>query len=642
MWPPENVEMDAPIIQRIADSDQLMAAIIECVEQRDSKGLKTYVLEHKLKEESIFWDVILKIGACIKFEVMENHPEFFDVCNRCLLYLAKVGNPKENLLAFLQQMDTFEMDDTKFKNFLNFLKVVLQKIPSKLFHSLDITLETVSAHLEALPLPENLQLEGKEIGLFHVDDKVVRFNDLLDSYLEFLSPLVVAADLSSKNLTRATMNEALVLKKHLVQVFDRPLCYFILTFNSDIDRVKHDSRICAEKAMDLFSKVETDFHRFLKNSRPADQQDTKEEDDGGAKVLDNDTNDSEKGPDSESSVIADIVETWDFKLHVSPLAKACIAYLIHTEFLGLDKFPSVYRHAYMLEFHLDSLSILLKNTNYAANYKGLLLCKSLVNLVPDSSIADDNLDNPGYINVLNDLIYVMIKCPVRDHRTSATKVFSVLIAKFNPLGRHRIYQNILSSCEHSGLKGYLITLLKNDVGEPLKVLKTNLSKGEDLQVSNSGLLPNKCFFGNSLHRLLKLAISLPDSEKTDMLENSDHIISALNFLRFLVLADPPGSNLTGIWDYMDTVERDFIAPLRLGLDLSQAHYKLERDNIAQGKVAKEKGPEISVSVEGGALPAAEREQKLVLLDKALNTHELMTSLLCRFTEILEHYRTSAE
>ncbi|KAK3732039.1 hypothetical protein RRG08_026426 [Elysia crispata] len=640
MWPPENVDMDAPIIQRIADSEQLMAQIIECVEQKDSKGLKTYILEHKLKEESIFWDVILKIGECVKFEVMENHPEFFDVCNRCLLYLAKVGNPKESLLAFLQQMDTFEMDDTKFKNFLKFVQVVLNRIPSKLFHSLDITLETISAHLEVLPLPENLQLEGEEIKLFHLDDKVVRFNDLLDSYLDFLSPVVASADLSSQIITNAVANEALVLKKHLVQVFDHPLCHFILTFEPDIDRVKHDSRICAEKAMDLLSKVETNFHRFLKNSRPADKQETSEE--GNQEVLDLDAKDKGKVPGSEESLIADIVETWDFKLNVSALAKACISYLIHTEFLGLDKFPSVYRHDYMLEFHLDSLSVLLNNTNYAVNYKGLLLCRSLIDLVPDSSIAADCLDNPGYIDVLNGLINIMIKCPVRDHRTNATGAFPAVIAKFNPLGRHRIYQNILSSCTHSGLKGYLITLLKNDVGESLKVLKTESSKAERMQSLNSSPLPYKCFSGNSLQRLLKLVFILPESERTDMLENSDQIISALNLFRFLVLSDPPTSNLTGVWDYIGTAEKDFIIPLRLGLDLSQAHYKLERDNIAEGRVTGEKRPEISVSVEGGALPVAEREQKLDLLCKALNTHELMISLLCRLTEILEQHKVSAE
>ncbi|GFR82588.1 glomulin-like [Elysia marginata] len=637
MWPPENAGMDAPFIQRIADPEQLMAHIIECVEQKDSKGLKTHILEHKLKEESIIWDLILKIGECIKIEVVENHPEFFDVCNRCLLYLAKVGNPKESLLAFLQQMDTFEMDDTKFKNFLKYLELVLQRIPTKLFHSLDITLETISAHIEVLPLPENLQLEGNEIRLFHLDDKVVRLNELLDSYLEFLTPLVASASLSSQDFTDSAANEALVLKKHLITLFNHPLCHLILTIEPNFDRNKSDSRVSAEKAMNLLSKVETDFHRFLKNSRPAYK--SQETELNG--FSDKDSN-KEKANDSVENIVADIVETWDFKLNVSPLAKACISYLIHTEFLGLDKCPSVYTHEYMLEFHLESLSVLLKNTNYAVNFKGLLLCQSLTDRVSENSVGADSLDNPGYLDVLNGLINIMIKCPVRDHRTLATSVFPTFITKFNSSGRYKVYQNILSSCSHSGLKGYLITLLKNDLRQSLQIFKMESEKMENFQVQNSHLSQHRCFCGNSLHRLLKLVLFLPENEETDMLENSDQIISALNILRFLILADPPSSNLTGVWDYMETIEKDFIGPLRLGLDISQAHYKLEKDNIAQGKVTGGKVPEFSVSVEGGVLPTADREQKLDLLGKALNTHELMTSLLCRLTELMEQYKNSAD
>ena len=624
--------MDVPVLQRIDDPEQLMAHIIECVEQKDAKSLKTYILEHKLKEDSIFWDLILKIGDSIKLEILENHPEFFDVCNRCLLYLAKVGNPKEGLLAFLQQMDTFEMDDTKFKNFLKFIEIVLQRIPSKLFHSLDITLETISAHVEVLPLPENLQLEGKEIKLFHLDDKVVRINDILESYLDFLSPLVEAAALSPQGLTDKAANEALVLKKHLVQVFDHPLCYFVLTFDPDNDRAKPDSRAVAEKSMKLLSKVETNFHRFIKNSKPADKSEASKECSKDAEISDREANKKDEASRSEETLVADIVETWDFQLNVSALAKGCISYLIHSEFLGLDKFPSVYRHEYMLEFNLDSISVLLKNTNYAVNFKGLLLCKSLAERVSENSIPGDSVDNPGYITVLNDLINVMIKCPVRDHRTLATNVFPSFIAKFDISGRHRVYQNILSSCTHSGLKGYLITLLKNDIGKYLNILKTK-STTKDKQRQDL-----KCFSGNSLHRLLKLVAHLPESEKTDMLENSDQIISALNFLRFLILADPPTSNLTGLWDYMENIEKDFTGPLRLGLNLSQAHYKLERENIALGRATGEKGTEMSVSVEGAALPAAEKEQKLDLLDRALNTHEMMVSLLCRLTELVEQQR----
>ncbi|XP_035825701.1 glomulin isoform X1 [Aplysia californica] len=652
MWAPDSGAVELPLLERISDPEELLAQVVECLQAKDAHGLKTYILEHKFKDQSVFWELILKIGNCVHAVNSENNPAFFDVCNRCLVYLVKVGNPKETLLAILEQMDSF-IDDIAFKSFLPLIQMSLLKIPSKLFHSLDIALETVSAHLTRLPPPENVQLEGDEVKVFHMDKTVVRLVDILQAYLDFLEPFVKGIDLTRDRSSEPLMQQAAVLKRHLAHVFDHPLYYLVLTHDQESSRVKSDSRLCVEQAMSLFAHLETDFYRFLRNvgldsfenscrdglkdllSKDTDsfveEEHDNEENERRAKSLENNTSKSTK----------DIVENWDFKLSVTHTAQACIAYLIHSEHLGIDKFPAVFSHQHLLEFHLSYLTLLLENTTYPVNMKGLLLTDSLVKLISKSSIVSDSLDNPGYLSVINDLIIVMIKCPVKDHRVLATKLFPLLISKFDAAGRYKIYVSILSSCSHSGIKGFLITLMKNDIAEHLRFLKQRESSSIDEPidaVGDSAREMQQFYEGKRLRKLLLLALSLPESETSDMLENSDQIISGLNLLRFLVLADPASANLTKFWDYMSVIEKQFIEPLRRGLDLSRAHYKLEQDNVSQGRAKPEgakEGPEVSVSVGGMNVPAMEKKEKLQLIGKALNTHDIMLGLLARVSELMD-------
>lgn len=643
-----------PVIEKIDDPEKLLAEIVECIQHRDARTLKTYILEHKIKDGSIFWELILKIGDCVDSKTCESDPDFFDVCCRCLLYLVKVGNPRETLLALLEQVDTF-IDDVKFKNFLPPIQTALLKIPSKLFHSLDITLETVSAHLRSLQLPENVQFEGEEVKLFHVDKNVVRLTDILYTYLKFLEPFVNAVDVHLENLTSAARQEALVLKKHLIRIFEHPLCYLVLTYDLKSDQAKSDSRLCAELAMTLLAKVETDFHRLIRNSAQlCEKQSSSEIGDNKQcikEIKDADLNEEEQDNDENERKLAsgkgpkddtmDLVEAWKPEIH--PLALACLSYLIHVEHMGLQKYPAVYRHEYHLNFHLEIMSVLLRNTNFPVSYKGLILCKVLTELVPKNSIHSDQIDNQNYMIVIRHLIHIMIRCPVRDHRVLATNIFPTMISRFQDGGRYQIYQNILSSCEQSGLKGYLVTIVKNDICDSLKNAGSQGVAGEAQAKGPGGprsLLP-ECFSGKKLERLLKLVLHLPEGETTDMLENSDQIISSLNLLRFLILADPPASNLTGFWNFLPVIDKDFISPLRRGLDLSRAHYILEQDRILSGKAVESRSgndPELSLTVAGLTLPMMEEKEKAELIGLAINTHEVMLSLLGRVSELLDQQK----
>jgi hypothetical protein len=67
-----------------------------------------FILERKLSDESIFYEVAGELAISLTAENLENSPIFFEACQRCMNYIIKRGNPKELLIAILEQMDSFK------------------------------------------------------------------------------------------------------------------------------------------------------------------------------------------------------------------------------------------------------------------------------------------------------------------------------------------------------------------------------------------------------------------------------------------------------------------------------------------------------------------------------------------------------
>jgi hypothetical protein len=85
--------------------------------------------------------------------------------------------------------------------------------------------------------------------------------------------------------------------------------------------------------------------------------------------------------------------------------------------------------------------------------------------------------------------------------------------------------------------------------------------------------------GASLYNLLKIVAVVEEGATQDILQISDRVVALLNFLRYLLLRDPPNENVTKIWDFISTIEKHFIDPLRLALDLSKGHYQLDLQDL---------------------------------------------------------------
>ncbi|CAM9205684.1 unnamed protein product [Lampetra planeri] len=147
---------------------------------------------------------------------------------------------------------------------------------------------------------------------------------------------------------------------------------------------------------------------------------------------------------------------------------------------------------------------------------------------------------------------------------------------------------------------------------------------------------NSWFEGVHLLPLLRLVFTLPDGPETDLLQYLDRLMEALNLLRYLVIRDKVTENQTGIWTELYRIEDTFVQPLRVGLNMSRAHYEKELSDTVETKKTKAKEKSVaSVFVGGDKLPNLTSDSQIQALHSALHTFDMMESVLVRIEELIE-------
>uniref|UniRef100_A0A8C6YUX6 Glomulin, FKBP associated protein n=1 Tax=Nothoprocta perdicaria TaxID=30464 RepID=A0A8C6YUX6_NOTPE len=112
------------------------------------------------------------------------------------------------------------------------------------------------------------------------------------------------------------------------------------------------------------------------------------------------------------------------------------------------------------------------------------------------------------------------------------------------------------------------------------------------------------------------------------------IMASLNLLRYLMIKDGEYDNQTGVWTMLAKIEQNFLKPLRVGLNMSKAHYEAEIKNKKENRRGCS-NTVCSVTVSGEKLPAMTTEMQLQVLRSALFTFDLIESVLARVEELIE-------
>lgn len=296
---------------------------------------------------------------------------------------------------------------------------------------------------------------------------------------------------------------------------------------------------------------------------------------------------------------------------------ACVAHLLYVHHLEVDTFPSVYNPVFCLRANMEHVCLLLSRTEESRIQKGLELYEKSLVRVDDCSLFVELLEIKNFISVPQNLVKVMTICPHQHLRSKGLKVFQMSMDKFTTEAKYHFFQLMLKTSHHSGVEGYIIKNIKNQIDSALKP-------------GNS----NSWFEGVHLLPLLRLVLSLPEGPETDLLENMDRIMEALNLLRYLVIRDKVTENQTGIWTELYKIEDLFLKPLRMGVNMSRAHYERELlTTSSQNKRNPE--PAMSVSVGNEQLPNMNTNKQIQALHAALHTFDMIESVLVRIEELIE-------
>ncbi|XP_061396056.1 glomulin [Musca vetustissima] len=547
-------------------------------------------------------------------EVYQQDPELF-VCAEELLKTMAANAPPESLLLELLELVEENMFERVFNSALRAMQVVLLRLGDRKSMSLQWALQSIWTRLAMLPEPEYLYVgyDEKEKHLLEQDEDV---QNILMHYITldlFYQPLI--ADICSKprleneifRNCQATNNRRNIMCCFLIDVMGNP--FSLLDLSNQVEsKTNTYSLQCARSLVQGVIKCVPDPYFFLSfvETKARWKLNAKEHD--------------------------GLIENKKGNIFLSedemPLENLAIFYyLVIAEGIGAAHVPRVYNPMYVCEMSIYLAQELLKEKFPALHDKALKLVeKSLQNLA-NRKIPSSDLDLEIHKVFCKSLCHLVGFSSQTHIRQNGIKVLHQYILSFDDEGKYLILKNLMATVNHQGLCGYLGTMYKDLVAEALKAsspLPTSFA-GQDFRTI---FLQNIC--------------KLPQGVETDLIENSDKIISTLNALRFFALKD--AENRTGFWSFAKDIEDNYLIPLRKGLNLSEAHYKGELKKVQEGRdtpIDMEQLKMLDVAVENDSTGAGldlqlSRDKKIELLNQNLCTFDLIRSLLGRVCECFDN------
>ncbi|KAK1878923.1 Glomulin [Dissostichus eleginoides] len=535
-----------------------------CIEEGDSAQVLSIVLDEKNQEivRCMGWNLLPPLIQVL----MNKDSEKLSQCLAIFNHLLQTCRPKELLIGLLEQLE--QDDPVAIAESLHLLLKPLQRVllclGSRKASSLGMTLCSVLDQLAKLPLPHTKEQE---------EDDVFSLCRCCNDITDFVKPFVQEA---RQNLQNREGN---------IQRTDR---------GGELGRDKED-----ELGTELLKFcMKTLSHILLE-----------------AQLKDPDTLPESPLRDFATDILPllrrrQVPGFLEEEVRYPKESLACLAHLLFVHHLAADAFPSVFSPVFALRCNMEHVCLLLSRTEESRIQKGLELYEKSLVRVEDGSLPADLLEIRSFLTVPQNLVKVMTLCTRHDLRTRGLKVLQLSIDKLNTEAKYNFLQYMLKTSSHSGVEGYVIKNIKNQI---------------DAALQGAQLLP-----------LLRKVLVLPDGPETDLLQYLDRIMESLNLLRYLVIRDKVTENQTGIWTELYKIEDTFLKPLRVGVNMSRAHYERElHDTLAtkRGKVKAESM--LSVSVGKEKLPNMTSESQIQALHSALHTFDMIESVLVRIEELTE-------
>ncbi|XP_036056510.1 glomulin isoform X3 [Onychomys torridus] len=531
-----------------------------CIDDGHIDQLLEVIQDEKNKTiiKSMGWNLVGPVVRCL---LRNGEEETRKDCFLMFDLLVKLCNPKELLLGLLELIE--EPSGKQISQIilllLQPLQTVIQKLPHNKAYSVGLALSTLWSQLSLLPVPySEEQMQTDDYGLCQC----------CKALIEFMKPFV-------EEVIDNKENEK--LKDELLKFCFKSLKCPLLTaqFLEQSEEVGNDPFRCfASEIIGFLSQIGHPVPQIILNH--------------GRKKR---TWDYLEFEEEEDRQLADSV--------------ASLTYLVFVQGIGIDQLPLVLSPSYLLQMNMEHIDVFLQRTEQSIFSKGLELLENSLLRLEDNSLLYQYLEIKSFLAVPQGLVKVMTLCPIETLRKKGLAMLQLYIDKLDSQGKYTLFRCLLNTSHHSGVEGFVIQNIKNQIDVSFKKAY------------------NKWFSGPQLISLLDLVLFLPEGAETDLLQNSDRIMASLNLLRYLVIKDNENDNQTGLWTELGKIENNFLKPLHIGLNMSKAHYEAEIKNSQRN------------SQGGEEIPSMPPEMQLKVLHSALFTFDLIDSVLARVEELIE-------
>lgn len=578
-------------------------------------------------------------------------PEFdsLTACQDMLMHVVRSVRPKEALISLLEQAEMFvHYESNKFASLLAPLQHVMLNLPKKREHSFSWVLSILNSHIKSQhKFPAKFKtklLRGREAIVLEEDSKIKDTLLLYKQFCNFYEPFVrqfwiertAAFTSKDKDAILSIHRQQDILRDHLVQLLGDPLLQFDLHWENSPPEtakgdpasdppvgksiIKTDPRLISERLMGFlriidqypnyyleWSQRKLFMERAVIKNKPIYTGDDDESDDA----------------DSDDCVV-------DFSSVVN------YYYLIFVEGMNKDIIPSVLSPSYVFTSVVRLMHPILSDDK--AGPMSLLKCfalaQSLLNnideKVRDIRLNSELLETTDITEFIESVAYHTVYSEEQAVRKEGLQVLRGTMWKFEPKGRHDFILFIFNRIEHDGIKGYVISQLKDCIREAVD--KKNVEMEE-------------FFTGKILTKLLKLTCFLKNGVTTDLMENKEQIICALNLVVYIAIRDR-GTNLTGFTELLGEIRSKLLEPLYKGLELSRAHYQLKLKELNDPKAVEEQLKEHQSLSENmdvvlnddmitpESIRISINEQKQAV-NTALGVFDMMNGVLARVNELCD-------
>ncbi|KAK6302428.1 hypothetical protein J4Q44_G00267830 [Coregonus suidteri] len=561
------------------DYDVFQIAGRTCIEDGESAQVLSIVVDEENKNivRCMGWNLLGPLVQILLKKEEKNLPH----CLAILTHLLEVCSPKELLVGLLEQVEEAHPDSIAETVILLLqpLQKVLLRLGGRKASSVGMALSTLLGQVARLPVPQTKEQE---------EDDVFSLCRCCSALLVFVRPFVEEAKQSGTPTPKEDE-----LRTELLKFCMKSLCEPLLEVQLKDPETLAESplRNFATEILGILSDIGESLPELLCHGLLRRRE------------------------------VPGFLEE---EVCYPKESLASLAYLLFVQHIAMDTFPTVFSSVFVLQCNMEYINLFLSRTEESRLQKGLdLYEKSLVRL-EDNSLPVQLMELKSFFSVPQNLVKVMTLCPIQHLRTKALKVLQLSINKFDTEAKYKFFQCMLKTSHHAGVEGYIIKNIKNQIDFALKPEKGN-----------------EWFMGVHLLPLLRQVLCLPQGPETDLLQNLDRVMESLNLLRYLLIRDKEWKNQTGIWTELYKIEERFMKPLRMGLNMSKAHYEAELQNTKDNSKktnAKESQTQESVcslTVGNEKMPNMTPEMQLQVLHSALHTFDMIESVLARIEEIIE-------